>query len=206
MVASSPTKRAPHGALPSWHRWGAGFLLACRLGAGPAEPHYRVSVETCQIPEVVLLNQDGKKVRLKQLVESGDPVVLNFLYTSCTTICPNLAAGFANLQARVGGDPRKIRLVSITIDPGKDTPAVIKGYLSRFRAKPNWDFLTGSKAEVEGAMHGFNTFIPDTSSMVPLNFIYLRKERKWIRIFGVMSSSELLEECRKAGIQTASRN
>ena len=125
--------------------------------------------------------------------------------TTGTTICPVLSTGFANLQARIGGDPKKVRLVSITIDPGKDTPQAMKAYLQRYRAKANWDFLTGTKEEVERAMHGFNTFIPDTSSMVPLTFIYLRKERKWTRIFGVMSSSELLEECRQAGIPLPAR-
>jgi protein SCO1/2 len=171
------------------------------LSAGPPREPYRRSTETCAIADAILLDQDGRKVRLKPLVESGDPVVVTFFYTSCTTICPVLSTGFANLQARLGDSPRRIRLISITIDPARDTPAVLKGYGARFRAKANWSFLTGTKAEIERAMEGFNTFIPDTASMVPINLIYLRRERKWIRIFGVMSASELLEECRRAGIQ-----
>lgn len=195
------TGRVPHGTLLSWFRIGALVLLAANLSAEEPKESIRRSVETCAVPDLALLNQDGKKVRLKQLVEFGDPVVVNFFYTSCTTICPVLSTGFANLQLKIGDNPRKLRLVSITIDPGKDTPQVMKDYAQRFRAKANWDFLTGSRAEVERAMHGFNTFIPNTSSMVPINLIYLRKEKKWLRIFGVMSSSEFLEECRKAGIE-----
>jgi len=200
MVSPSMTRRAPQGALPAWLRSGVGALLVCALSAEAPEPPYRRSLETCAVPDLVLINQDGQKVRLKRLVESGDPVVLNFIYTSCTTICPVLSTGFTNLQTRVGGDPRKVRLISITIDPRKDTPKAMKAYLQRYRAKANWDFLTGTKEEVEQAMHGFNTFIPDTSSMVPLTFIYMRREKKWTRIFGVMSSSEFLLECKKAGI------
>lgn len=202
MAARCNTGRAPHGALLSCLRLAALLLLvAAPSAAEEAKEPIRRSVETCAVPDLVLLNQDGKKVRLRSLVESGDPVVVNFFYTSCTTICPVLSTGFANLQAKIGEDPRRLRLVSITIDPVKDTPKAMKDYSLRFRAKPNWDFLTGTKAEVERAMHGFNTFIPDTSSMVPINLIYKPKEKRWIRIFGVLSSSELLEECRKEGIQ-----
>ena len=200
MASAGMTRRAPQGALLSSLRGAIGALLVCALSAEAPEPPYRRSLETCAVPDLVLINQDGQKVRLKRLVESGDPVVLNFIYTSCTTICPVLSTGFTNLQTRVGGDPRKVRLISITIDPRKDTPKAMKAYLQRYRAKANWDFLTGTKEEVEQAMHGFNTFIPDTSSMVPLTFIYMRREKKWTRIFGVMSSSEFLLECKKAGI------
>lgn len=201
MASTCMTRRAPLGAFLSFLRRGALVFLASGLPAEQAKEPLRRSVETCQVPDLVLLNQDGRKIRLRQLVESGDPVVVNFFYTSCTTICPVLSTGFASLQARIGSDPKKLRLVSITIDPGKDTPKALKDYSLRFRAKGNWDFLTGTKAEVERAMQGFNTFIPDTSSMVPINLIYLRREKQWLRIFGIMSSSELLEECRKVGIR-----
>ena len=177
-------------------------LVCCAgpLFAEAEEPRLRRSVETCRLADVVLLNQDGQKVRLKSLLESGDPIVLNFMYGTCTTICPTLSAGYATLQARLGANPRKVHLISITIDPAHDTPAVMKEYLRRFRAKPGWDYLTGTRADIDQAMHGLNTFIPDLSSMVPITMIRPARSERWIRIFGLMSSSELVEECRKAGV------
>jgi protein SCO1/2 len=184
----------------SWLRAGTAVLCVSVLSAGPEEPRIRRSVETCTVPDVVLVNQDGQKVRLKQVLESDEPIILNFIYGSCTTVCPTLSAGFATLQTRLGDHARKVHLISITIDPKRDTPQAMKDYLRRFRAKAGWDFLTGTRADLDQAMHGLNTFIPDLSSMVPITMLHPHRNGKWIRVFGLLSSSEFLEECKKAGI------
>jgi protein SCO1 len=170
------------------------------LTAEQKEPKLRRSTEFCNPADVVLVNQDGQKVRFKALLESGDPVVLNFIYLNCTTICPTLSAGYATLQTRLGAGSRKVHLISITIDPARDTPEALKAYMQRFRAKPGWDCLTGTRADIDKAMHGMNTFIPDLPSMVPITLIRPAGSAKWTRIFGLMSSSEFIAECRKAGI------
>ena len=175
-------------------------LAAPALTAGPRAEPLRCSQETCVVPDVTLLNQDGKRLRLQALVDTGEPVVLNFIYTSCTTICPTLSSGYATLQAKLGDNPRHVHLVSITIDPERDTPRALKAYLGRFRAKPGWEFLTGSKPEIEKAMNGFNTFIPSWESMVPITMIRTRRDGPWTRIFGLMSSTEFMQECKRAGI------
>ena len=175
-------------------------LCASLLGREPEEPRLRRSVETCSAADVVLVDQEGQPVRFRRLLETPDPIVLNFIYGNCTTICPILSAGFATLQARLDKNPRKVRLVSLTIDPRRDTPPAMKAYLRRFRARPGWDVLTGAKEDVDQAMHGLNTFIPDLPSMVPITLIRPAGSRTWIRIFGLMSSSEFVQECRRAGI------
>ena len=157
-------------------------------------------METCVVPDVTLVNQDGKRLHLRTLLDSGEPVVLNFIYTSCTTICPTLCAGYATLQARLGENPGKVHLISITVDPARDTPRIMKAYQGRFRAKPGWEFLTGSKGDIEKAMNGFNTFIPNWESMVPITMIRTQRGGSWTRIFGLMSSTEILQECKRAGI------
>ncbi|NWJ40395.1 MAG: SCO family protein [Geothrix sp.] len=183
---------------------GFGQLLlaaaACVQVASASEPRLRVSSEVCKPADVVLINQDGQKVRLKQILESGDPVVLNFIYGHCTTICPTLSAGYATLQGRLGASSGKVHLISITIDPDRDTPKALKDYMRRFRARPGWDCLTGSRRDIDAAMHGMNTFIPDLSSMVPITMIRPAGSEQWVRIFGLMSSSEFIEQCRRTGI------
>ncbi len=176
----------------------AGCLAS--LAAEQKEPRIRRSTELCNPADVVLINQDGQKVQLKSLLDSGEPVVLNFIYLNCTTICPTLSAGYATLQTRLGAGSRKVHLISITIDPARDTPEALKAYMQRFRAKPGWDSLTGTRTDIEKAMHGLNTFIPDLSSMVPITLIRPARSAKWTRLFGLMSSSEFIEECRKAGL------
>lgn len=177
------------------------LLLAVLMAAAyPGRPahaaskKYTRSVERYTIPDVVLVNQDGKKVRLASLLNSDQPLIVDFIYGTCTTICPVLSAGFVNLQNKLSASGQQVRLVSITIDPENDTPGVMKAYLKRFRAKPGWDFLTGSRADIDTVMRAFNAYIPDKMSHYPLNLIRVPKDGSWIRLFGFLSSRELLEE------------
>lgn len=169
-----------------------GFFLVNHGHA--AESKYKRSVEKYIIPDLVLINQNGDKVRLKSLLEDDSPVVIDFIYGTCTTICPVLSAGFLNLQKKVGADGRKVRLISITIDPENDTPKIMKEYLQRFRAKPGWDFLTGSRADINTVMRAFDAYIPDKMSHYPINLIRSPKDGSWVRLFGIMSSKEFMAE------------
>lgn len=166
-----------------------------------AEKKYQRTTESYTLPDLVLINQDGKKVRIKSLETSDKPVVVDFIFGTCTTICPVLSVGYATLQQRLGVDSQKVHLVSISIDPENDTPKVMKEYLKRYRAKPGWDFLTGSRADIDKVMKAFNAYIPNKMSHYPLTLIKPSHEKSWTRIFGLLSSSEFIEETRKAGFR-----
>ena len=162
---------------------------------------YKRSVEEYKIPDVVLTNQDGRKIRLNTLLQGDTPVVVDFIYGTCTTICPVLSAGFINLQNKVSSANQTVRLVSITIDPENDTPKVLKEYLKRYRAKAGWDFLTGSREDITRVMKAFNAYIPDKMSHYPLNMIRSSKDGSWVRLFGIMSSREFLEEYQNVALK-----
>lgn len=173
------------------------FLFVCIIPISPthaADIRYKRSIEKYNIPDVVLINQDGKKVRLQSLLNSDVPVIVDFIYGTCTTICPVLSAGFVNLQRKLDADNQKVRLISITIDPENDSPKVMKEYLKRYRAKPGWDFLTGSRADIDTVMRAFNAYIPDKMSHYPLNMIRMPKGGNWVRLFGLMSTKEFMNE------------
>ncbi len=169
------------------------FLVTVQPVLG-AEARYQRSVERYTIPEVVLVNQDGDKVELKKLLETDQPVIVDFIYGTCTTICPVLSAGFSNLQRKLAREGRSVHLVSITIDPENDTPRVMKDYLARYRAQPGWDFLTGSRADIDTVMTAFNAYIPDKMSHYPLNMIRNPKDGTWVRLFGILGSKEFMAE------------
>lgn len=159
-----------------------------------AEPKYQRTSAVYPSPDVILINQDGKRVNLKNILESGKPVIVDFIYATCTTICPVLSVGFSNLQNKIS-DPKQLPvMISITIDPENDTPKKMKEYLRRYNAKPGWDFLTGSRADIEKVMRAFNAYIPDKMSHYPLNLIRSPKDGKWIRLFGILSSREFVSE------------
>jgi protein SCO1/2 len=190
----------------------AGFLLTLLIFAvslvlynvSPVlagDQKYKRTIESYTMPDVTLVNQNGTKVRFKELMQSDKPVIVDFIFGTCTTICPVLSAGFVNLQNKLGPDSQKIRLVSISIDPENDSPKIMKEYLKRYRAKPGWDFLTGSRADIDKIMYAFNAYIPNKMSHFPLTLIRSSQDGKWIRIFGLMSSAEFTNECKKIGIQ-----
>jgi protein SCO1/2 len=160
---------------------------------------YRRTVENYTVPDVILVNQDGAKVRLKELLQSGKPVIVEFIFATCTTICPVLSASFVSLQQKLGNDSQKVHLISISIDPENDTPKVMKAYLKRYRAKPGWDFLTGSRKDIDNVMRAFDAYIPNKMSHFPLTLIRSPSDGTWVRIFGLMGSSEFLFEFNKVG-------
>ena len=176
--------------------WLAGGAGLPAQGLAP----YSRTVMDYPVPDVVLVNQDGAKVKLRATLESGEPVIVDFIFGTCTTICPVLSAGYANLQTKMPPGAPKVHLVSISIDPENDTPKVMRDYLKRYRAKPGWDFLTGRREDVDKVMVAFNAYIPNKMSHYPLTLIREPKTGKWVRIFGMMSSSEFVAECRKVGI------
>ena len=174
-------------------------VIASAGGAEAGSPGYKRSVVRYDVPDVVLVNQDGARVRLKGLTEADKPVVLDFIYGTCTTICPVLSAGYTSLQGKLGPDTRKMRLISVSIDPEHDTPKVMKEYLKRFRAKPGWDFLTGSREDIDRVMQAFDSYVTDKMYHRQVTFIRAQGPGEWIRIDGLLGSAELMSEIGKAG-------
>lgn len=175
-------------------------LLFAVAAAADEPARYERTVEQYTIPDVVLINQDGEKIRFKKLLESEQPVVVDFIYGTCTTICPILSAGYANLQRKLGTATTRVQLVSITIDPEYDTPAILKEYLTRYQAKPGWDFLTGSRRDIDRVMNAFDAYFRNKMDHKPLTFIRSPKDGKWIRLYGLMSGIDFLDEYKKAGL------
>ena len=170
------------------------FLFFSQLSFGESIPKYKRTVEKYSTPDVVLVNQDGKKVKLSSLINSGKPVMLDFIYGTCTTICPVLSAGFTNFQNKMGQDAAKVQLISITIDPEYDTPALLKDYLKRFRAKPGWDFLTGSREDIDRVMRAFDAYVPNKMAHYPLTLLKAARSDQWVRIYGMVGMSVLMTE------------
>jgi len=174
-------------------------LIAFGGVAAARDSGYKRSVVRYDVPDVVLVNQDGARVRLRSLIDSGKPVVLDFIYGTCTTICPVLSAGYTSLQGKLGADTRKMQLISVSIDPEHDTPRVMKTYLKQYRAKPGWDFLTGSREDIDRVMQAFDSYVTDKMYHRQVTFIRTRAPGEWVRIDGLLGSSELMGEIGKAG-------
>jgi protein SCO1/2 len=179
------------------------FLVLCVFG-GMAEAQdktFKRTIESYTVPDVTLVNQNGAKVRIKSLLQSDKPVVVDFIFGTCTTICPVLSAGLASLQQQLGADARKVQLVSISIDPENDTPKVMKDYLKRYGAKPGWDFLTGTRTDIDKVLYALSAYIPNKMDHYPLTLIRSPGDGKWVRVRGLMSGAQLMSEVRQAGLK-----
>ena len=84
-------------------------------------------------PDVTLIDQDGDRVKFRELLLSDKPVFVDFIYATCTTICPVLSAGYTSIQRKLGTDLDRVTLVSITIDPENDGPEELTAYLEKYR-------------------------------------------------------------------------
>jgi protein SCO1/2 len=162
-----------------------------------ASPPYTTVELTVEIPDVTLIDQDAREVSLRELVDGGEVVIVDFIFGTCTTICPILSAGFSNLQRRLGSGPGGPVLISFSIDPEHDGPEVLTKYLKRYRAQPGWSFLTGDRDDIDKVMRAFDAYVPDKMSHQPISFIKMGAAGRWLKIDGLVSTADLLAELAK---------
>ncbi|MGH7266854.1 MAG: SCO family protein [Candidatus Rokuibacteriota bacterium] len=127
-----------------------------------------------EVPEFALTERSGRPVARADLL--GKVWLATFIYTQCTETCPLQSARVARLQAEFTAEPDLV-LVSITVDPERDTPAVLAAYAERYGADPiRWWFLTGDKRAIYRlATEGFRLGVVDpddpTQTSVPLRWL-----------------------------------
>ena len=104
-------------------------------------------------PNVLLRTQDDRPVHFYDDIIKGKVVLINFMFTTCTSICPPMTANLFKVQELLKAElGKQVHMVSISVDPEVDTPAVLKEYAQRFSARPGWFFLTGAKADIEAVV------------------------------------------------------
>ena len=171
------------------------FLASlCTFCYGGEAQEYKRTLETYDLPDVTLVNQDGAKVRLTALLNCGKPVLVDFIFTTCTTICPLLSMGFSNFSDKLGAEAERVQLVSISVDPEHDTPPRMKAYLRRYKARRGWDFLTGSRGDIDRVLKAFKAYSANKMNHLPLILIKSPSDSRWVRIYGLIGTRELLRE------------
>ena len=131
MIVSMPGTPDARG-----NRWGAGYF-----------------------PDVSVITQDGKTLHFYDDLIKGRIVVVSFIYTSCSELCPIETARLAEVKDKLGDAVgRDIFFVSMTVDPEHDTPEMLKAYADAFDAKaPGWQFVTGGRTTSRRSMRSSAT-------------------------------------------------
>jgi protein SCO1/2 len=130
-----------NGAAVAQHKHGSNH--------GPAKPTAAQPSTTSLIPDLTVIDQNGEPRKFYSDLVKGRVVIINFIYTTCTAICPMSGKNFSRLQTLLGDRlGRDVFLISVTTDPVIDSPAKLKDWSERYNAKPGWTLVTGEKNEM----------------------------------------------------------
>jgi len=153
-----------------------------------------------RIPDLHLVRDDGKSVALPAELDDGLPVYIDFIYTTCTAICPVTSATFAALQEKLGPNRDKVHLVSISIDPEEDTPRRLTQFREKYGAGPHWRSYTGTTEASEATQRAFGVYTGDKMGHTPVTLFRAAPGQQWVRIDGFATPDELLREYRSAAV------
>ena len=189
----------------------AGALLGALAGgayAGESDPHAQHrgmkpsgttrALAAYSIPNITMSDQHGATVNLPTLLETDQPVIVNFVFTTCTAICPMMSSIFYQVQRELGDDAERIRMISVSIDPEEDTVEALAEYAGRFRAGPQWSFLTGTLEDSIAVQKAFSAYRGDKMNHAPLTLVRKSAGSEWVRLDGFASANEIVDECRSA--------
>ena len=170
----------------------------CREAARE-EPALARSFASYSPPAVDLLDASGRKVHFDELLTEERPVILQFIFTSCTTICGVMASTLAAANEDIGKLNGDYLALSVTIDPEYDTPERLKEYSEYFPPNAHWRLLTGRLADIQSVLKAFDAQFDGALKMNHQAYTFLRAApgRPWLRIEGLMSAPQLVAEYKK---------
>lgn len=151
-------------------------------------------VQKMNIPDIELLDQDGRKIHFYTDLVKGHTVAINFIFTTCTTICPPLGATFSRVQKELGDKVgRDARFISISVDPATDTPERLKAWGAKFHAGEGWTFVTGNKPQVDELLRALGASSARREDHSPTVLIGNDTRGTWTRTYGLAKSSQLVQ-------------
>jgi len=168
-----------------------GLLLTLATVTGSTEASAAALYQRLQ--GMALVNQDGQSGTLLEDYIGDNITVVTFAYSSCTTACPILDGIFKKVQKTLNDEDRgAVNLLTITIDPVNDIPARLKQRAEMLNAAAGWNFLTGSKAQVDAVLKAFEVYTADIYSHPPTVFILDVRADKYHRLPGFPSTKLIL--------------
>ena len=185
LTAAQVTNPAPAAFGPAQQGSGVQTPLAPAAEQSPAQKYFT---------DVVLVNQNGEKMRFYSDLLQGKVVIINSFFGTCEGTCLPMNRNLEKVQQALGDRVGKdVRIISISVDPTVDTPPVLKEYAKKLHAGPGWYFLTGDKENVEFALKKLGHFVSNKQDH--LNIIIIGNERTglWKKAFGLAQSDELVK-------------
>lgn len=145
-----------------------------------------------------LVDVDGKAVRFKSEAVGNRIVVVGFIYTSCTTICPVTSVILGKIQERLIeklGEQfgRDVKLITLTVDPATDTPERLKDYAANFGSPAGWLWLTGEKPQVDKVLVGLGAYAADFTRHSGAILVGDGRSGDWMRFYGLPNPPDIVD-------------
>ncbi len=153
----------------------------------------RADARPLDLPDTVLVDEEGRKVRFRSDVVHDRVVAIQLIFTTCGTICPPLGANFGKLRKLLGDRAgRDVELISLSVDPAADTPERLKAWATQFGYGPGWTLLTGPEEDVRAVRKALKVDSGDKSSHSPLVLVGNPATGTWTRAYGLASPASLV--------------
>ena len=151
-----------------------------------------------------LVTQDGAQVRFFSDLVKDKVVLINFVFTECVDTCPMQTAKVAAVQSLLGGlMGNPVHLLSISADPERDRPHVLREYSRRFDARPGWTFLTGEKTDIDAVTRRLAHAAPAREAHTSLFFLGNARTGRWLAVDPVATPLELAERLRDLAAESS---
>jgi len=155
---------------------------------------FKQSTQNYTIPDLILQDKKGENTSTADLFDDDRTILVNFIFTTCNTICPVMSGTFSQLDKQLDKIDKKVELISITIDPEFDTPKVLKHYAEKFKGSNKWKFYTGARDDIVKLQTAFNAYRGSKMNHVPITLIKKQHSKEWVRIDGFASADILLQK------------
>lgn len=146
------------------------------------------------IPDVTVTTQDGEQVRFYTDLVKDRVVAMNFIFTTCTTICPPLGALFGRLQENLREQPElDVQLLSVSVDPVIDTPERLKEWREKLGGDPGWTLVTGAKSDIDRLLKVLQVFTPEYEDHSPTLLLGNEAADLWQRTYGLAAPQTIAD-------------
>jgi protein SCO1/2 len=145
-----------------------------------------------KIPDTQVLDQFGKELNFSDLVKDK-VVAINFVFTTCTAICPSLTATFRRVQQEAAKRGLEVQLISVSVDPTTDTPERLKDFAAKFKAEPGWTFVTGEKTRIDTVLQALGAAVSNKNDHTPMILIGNAASNYWTRAYGLTSPVQIVD-------------
>jgi len=163
----------------------AAMLFSLALGAANAQEPGKSDDEQSReyFTDLTLYNQEGEPVRFYTDVLKDQLVVLNFIFTNCGAACPMMTEKMRIARGLMSPDlAQRVRYVSISIDPKRDSPKAMKEFAERHHADGNWVFLTGAQENIDKIVKKLGQYNEEVEAHSTMMLAGDVARRHWIKL------------------------